>query len=132
MDSKQRPRSFKVIMASSREINALLRGSIKSAHLFAFATMAATVVICAFPSNAQSPAPGSGTKVETTTQVKAEPLSGAELWALNCNRCHTVRSPGEFTAAQWQTILMHMRVRANLPAAQAREVRKFLEAGAGK
>ena len=119
-------------MPYSKEINALLRGSLKSTHLFAIATIGSAVVTFAFSATAQTPAPGSGTKVETTTQVKAEPLSGAELWTLNCSRCHMIRSPGEFTAAQWQTILMHMRVRANIPAAQAKEIQKFLESGAGK
>jgi Dihaem cytochrome c len=123
---------FKSIMTASSEINALLRGSIKSTHLFAVATISAAVVTFAFHASAQTPAPSSGTKGETTTPVKAEPLSGAELWTLNCSRCHMIRSPGEFTAAQWRTILIHMRVRANIPAAQAREIQKFLEAGAGK
>ena len=59
-------------------------------------------------------------------------LSGIELWSIHCNRCHTYRGSNEFTAAHWQNILMHMRVRANLPAAQAREVLKYLQQGAGK
>ena len=67
-----------------------------------------------------------------TAQTKAEPLSGAELWTMNCSRCHMARNPGEFTAAQWQTIFRHMRIRANLPADQAREIQKYLESGAGK
>jgi hypothetical protein len=33
--------------------------------------------------------------------------------------------------SQWNTIMMHMRVRANLPAAQAREILKYLEENAG-
>jgi len=115
-----------------RTSKALLRSSIKWIRLFAVATIGVAVVTFAFPAAAQSPAPSSGTKVETTTQVKTELLSGAELWTLNCSRCHMIRSPGEFTAAQWRTILMHMRIRANIPAAQAREIQKFLEAGAGK
>jgi len=119
-------------MPTSKEIKGLLRRSIKSIHLFAFAIFGTAVVIIAYPAIAQTPAAASKTTAETTTPVKAEPLSGAELWTLNCSRCHTARSPGEFTAAQWQTILMHMRVRANLPATQAREVLKFLQAGAGK
>jgi len=110
---------------------ALLRGSIKWTHLFAVATIVAAATVIAFPATAQTPAPASKTKAETTTSVKAEPLS-VELWTINCSRCHMARTPGEFTAAQWQTILRHMRVRANLPASQARELQKFLEAGAGK
>ena len=87
---------------------------------------------------AQSPAPASKTKQETASasatgaSTKAEPLSGAELWTMNCSRCHMARNPGEFTAAQWRTIFRHMQIRANLPADQAREIQKYLEAGAGK
>jgi hypothetical protein len=58
-------------------------------------------------------------------------LTGAELYAINCNRCHPERYPTEFTSGQWETLITHMRVRANLPAKQAREILKYLEAGAG-
>jgi len=111
---------------------ARLHGSIKLIHLFGIATIIAVVIVIALPATAQTPAPPSKTKAETTTSVKAEPLSGVELWTLNCSRCHMARNPGEFTAAQWRTIIRHMRVRANLPASQVRELQKYLEAGAGK
>ena len=58
-------------------------------------------------------------------------LSGASLYAINCSRCHQERYPTEFNMAQWQTIMIHMRVRANLPADQAREVLKYLQENAG-
>jgi mono/diheme cytochrome c family protein len=58
-------------------------------------------------------------------------LSGAELYAISCSRCHQERYPTEFTSAQWKTIMTHMRVRANLPAAQAREILKYLQEDAG-
>jgi hypothetical protein len=58
-------------------------------------------------------------------------LSGATLYAINCSRCHQERYPTEFIAAQWKTIMIHMRVRANLPAAQAREILKYLQDDAG-
>ena len=119
-------------MPTSTETNALLCGSNKLILLFAVATIGAAVVTIASSAIAQTPAPAPETKVETTTQVKTEPLSGAELWTISCSRCHTVRSPGEYTSAQWQTIGTHMRVRANLPAAQVREILKFLQSGAGK
>jgi len=119
-------------MPAFKEISALLRASTKSIHLLALVTIAAEGVTFVSPTIAQTPASGAETKAGTTTQVKTEPLSGAELWTINCGRCHMSRSPGEFTATQWPNIIMHMRVRANLPAAQARAVRKFLESGAGK
>jgi cytochrome c5 len=102
-------------------------------YVFAVATIGAAVAAIASSAAAQTPAPASETKVENAevTQEKIE-LSGAELWTMNCNRCHMFRSSGEFTAAQWQSIMLHMRVRANIPAAQAREILKFLQAGAGK
>jgi hypothetical protein len=111
----------------------LFRVSTKLIHVFGVVAVAMAVIVLTFSATAQSPTPASKSKVETTTApVKVEPPSGAELWAMNCNRCHMARNPGEFTAAQWRTILRHMRIRANLPASQAKELQKYLEAGAGK
>ena len=58
-------------------------------------------------------------------------LTGAELYSINCNRCHPERYPTEFTSAQWKTIMTHMRVRANLPAKQAKEIQKYLQEDSG-
>ena len=63
--------------------------------------------------------------------VEKSVASGAELYTLYCSRCHQERYPTEFTAAQWKTIMIHMRVRANLPATQAREILKYLQEDAG-
>jgi mono/diheme cytochrome c family protein len=70
---------------------------------------------------------------EKKTEQKPVPkkLTGAELYAINCNRCHPERYATEFTSAQWKTIMTHMRVRANLPAAQAKLILKFLQEDAG-
>ena len=54
-------------------------------------------------------------------------LTGEQLYAINCSRCHTERYPTERTEAQWKTILMHMRVRANLPEDQAKKILKYLK-----
>lgn len=58
-------------------------------------------------------------------------LTGAELYALNCNRCHPERYPTEWNATQWKTLMTHMRVRVNLPATQAREILKYLKEESG-
>jgi cytochrome c5 len=58
-------------------------------------------------------------------------LTGAELYQLNCNRCHAERYPTEFNSGQWKTLITHMRARANLPAAQAREILKYLQEDSG-
>jgi cytochrome c5 len=77
-------------------------------------------------------------KATKETQAKVEQqkpapqeLTGQQLYAINCNRCHSERYPTEWTAAHWKTILTHMRVRANLPAEQAKEILKYLEQDAG-
>jgi hypothetical protein len=59
-------------------------------------------------------------------------LSGAELYSMNCNRCHQERYPTERTAAQWRTVLLHMRVRANLPDQQARIILQYLQDNSGR
>lgn len=51
---------------------------------------------------------------------------------MHCNRCHPERYPTERTAAQWRTILLHMRVRANLPAEHARTILKYLQENSGR
>jgi mono/diheme cytochrome c family protein len=65
------------------------------------------------------------------TKPPQKKLTGAELYAINCNRCHAERYATEFTAAQWKTIMLHMRVRANLPAAQAKLILKYLQEDSG-
>ncbi|HEX4644840.1 MAG TPA: hypothetical protein VH598_04465 [Verrucomicrobiae bacterium] len=73
-------------------------------------------------------------KESTDKKVKPAPkkLTGAELYSIHCNRCHPERYPTERTAAQWKTILLHMRVRANIPAGQARMILKYLQENSGR
>lgn len=87
------------------------------------------------------PAPATATKPAdppapkpAVKKAKAPPhkLTGAELYSMHCNRCHPERYPTERTAAQWRTILLHMRVRANLPAEQARTILKYLQDNSGR
>ncbi len=73
-------------------------------------------------------------KPEKTKEAKADKkkLSGADLYAIHCNRCHPERYATERTVAQWKTIMLHMRVRANLPAEQAKAILKYLQEDSGK
>jgi hypothetical protein len=59
-------------------------------------------------------------------------LTGAELYSINCNRCHPERYPTERTAAQWKTIMLHMQVRANIPVKQARLILQYLQENSGR
>jgi hypothetical protein len=63
---------------------------------------------------------------------KTNGLSGADLYAIHCNRCHPERYATEFTSAHWKTIMIHMRVRANLPAEQARQILQYLQQDSGQ
>jgi hypothetical protein len=54
--------------------------------------------------------------------------SGVQLWSENCARCHNMRPPDEFSGAQWDVIVHHMRLRANLTGAEARDIVTFLQA----
>jgi mono/diheme cytochrome c family protein len=67
---------------------------------------------------------------KTEARPKKE-LSGAELYAIHCNRCHAERYPAEFTDGQWKTLMLHMRVRANLPAKQAKLILEYLQDESG-
>ena len=89
---------------------------------------ASIVVVSAGDTNAPPAQAGS---VKPGKKPAKKKLTGAELYQINCNRCHAERYPTEFTPAQWKTIVTHMRVRANLPAAQAREILKYLQADSG-
>jgi hypothetical protein len=56
------------------------------------------------------------------------PKAGAQLWAENCTRCHYSRPPTQYSAQQWDLIVTHMRLRADLTGAEAREITRFLQA----
>jgi hypothetical protein len=63
------------------------------------------------------------------TKGSSNQLSGQELWSMNCQRCHNMRSPIMYNNAQWDVIVHHMRVRANLTGADARAIADFLKSG---
>jgi len=75
---------------------------------------------------------GADTNAPVAKTAEKKMLTGAELYSMHCNRCHPERYPTERTAAQWKTILLHMRVRANLPAEQARTILKYLQENSGR
>lgn len=52
---------------------------------------------------------------------------GARMWPIYCAQCHNARPGSEFAPYQWDTILMHMRTQANLPARDARAILEYLK-----
>ena len=51
---------------------------------------------------------------------------GARFYSDNCARCHNARPPVEHRPREWSIIIVHMRVAAGLPGAQARDIEAFL------
>src|SRR6266571_3807633 len=98
------------------------------------ATLVPLVLVTAAEGKTEKPPAQKSEADSSNKKPKAAPkrLSGAELYSMHCNRCHPERYPTERTAAQWKTILLHMRVRANLPAEQARTILKYLQDNSGR
>jgi hypothetical protein len=68
-------------------------------------------------------------EVAAGTAPAAIEKSGAQLWAENCIRCHNIRSPSNYSPAQWEVVMTHMRVRANLTPEEHKKILAFLKAG---
>lgn len=98
----------------------------------------APVVLADPPANSPSPPPPTNTVAAKAVSPAPEKpvvkhqLTGAELYSMHCNRCHAERYPTERTGAQWKTIMLHMQVRANLPASQAKLILNYLQENSGR
>lgn len=53
---------------------------------------------------------------------------GAEVYGYSCGRCHNARAAAERTDREWETVVDHMRVRANLTGREGRAVTAFMRA----
>ncbi len=53
--------------------------------------------------------------------------AGALAWTQNCMRCHNLRNPNERSDREWDVIVHHMRVRANLTGEEHRLIVRFLQ-----
>lgn len=95
---------------------------------------ASLALVAGADTKADAAKPEKDTPSEKQAPKKAakKKLTGAEIYSLNCNRCHPERYATEFTESQWKTIMLHMRVRANLPAEQAKAVLKYLQEDSGR
>src|SRR5437899_10180180 len=74
--------------------------------------------------------PSNGASATARASAAKTPMSnqsGATLWAQNCGHCHNIRSPDSLSDAQWDVVVLHMRVRANLTAEEHRQILAFLQ-----
>ena len=70
------------------------------------------------------------TAIESSSAVSSDSymgLSGEELWSNNCVRCHNIRPPTMYSNAQWDVIVHHMRLRANITGQEQRAIVEFLK-----
>lgn len=75
----------------------------------------------------QAPAGTAAAKQPLAAAGSAGRASGAQLWAQNCGHCHNIRTPTFYSDAQWEVVVLHMRVRANLTAEEHKEILAFLK-----
>ncbi len=64
---------------------------------------------------------------DEAAEHKALVRQGARLWGPYCGSCHNPRPAGERSPAEWDVIMLHMRVRGNLPAQDAHAILEFLK-----
>lgn len=86
--------------------------------------MVATVIACSSSKEAYTDV----TDMEATGKegFKLE-KSGAQLWGEACNRCHLAPSPADYNDTDWETISLHMRIRANLTENEITKIEEFLK-----
>ena len=68
-----------------------------------------------------------GTAAPEPESGKALVRRGARLWSPYCGACHNARPPSERSPTEWETIALHMRVRANLSARDTEALLAFLK-----
>jgi cytochrome c5 len=91
------------------------------------AVLVAAALVAGCAQNKASQAAGAPAAEPKASAAPAE-LGGAQLWAENCSQCHNARSPSDYSDAQWDLAVMHMRIQARLPGDEARKIRQFLQA----
>lgn len=53
--------------------------------------------------------------------------SGVTLWGENCQRCHNSPPSSDYSSVQWETIGLHMKVRANLGDDEIKKIVEYLQ-----
>lgn len=119
------------IMNQPSSIQPGRRSGILLALLASVIFTASIALVVAGGANAAAPPAPQASDAKPAKKPEKKKLTGTELYQINCSRCHAERYPTEFTPAQWKTLVTHMRVRANLPAAQAKEILKYLQEESG-
>ena len=90
--------------------------------------VAATSALTGCAGRGPAPAAKSGGGTDAAPASAAVSPGGAQLWAENCSRCHNIRPPQSYSDSQWEAVVMHMRMRADLTGPEQRSITQFLQA----
>ena len=93
------------------------------AGLLVLLTLGLILAGCSTPGSSGSSSAGG----VTSKKASLSNQSGATLWAQNCGHCHNIGSPDSLSDAQWDVVMLHMRIRANLTAEEHRQILAFLK-----
>ena len=70
------------------------------------------------------------TSADVTANATLDQLQqGRDLYVHNCNACHYLYSPDDFTAGTWPSILAQMAPRTNMNSSEVSLVTKYLTRG---
>lgn len=96
-----------------------------------------TLALCAAATWAQQSKPVAGSTAaaanaarpaaaatSTTKPVRTKSLDGDATYKANCARCHA--APRKFSERRMATVMVHMRVRANLTEEETKAILKYL------
>ena len=87
----------------------------------------AAAILVVVAAGGSAPANAAGNDAPIVAKAEAPTKGGPQLWAENCARCHNYRSPTSYSSAQWEVVMEHMRVRANLTAEEYTKILDFLK-----
>lgn len=65
----------------------------------------------------------------TVTATLVDLQQGRALYINNCNACHGLYSPDDYTSVQWKTIMSSMGPRTGLPASDITLITKYVSRG---
>ena len=65
----------------------------------------------------------------TSTATLTELLQGRTLYINNCNSCHGLYSPDNYTATEWKSIISNMGPRTSMSSSEILLVTKYVTRG---
>ena len=102
--------------------------------ILAISTIAAAATCLILAPGCSSQAPNASAEAPVMVQNSSSffphvKKTGGEIWAENCIRCHYLRPSTQYSPAQWDVIVSHMRMRANLNGEEQRAVYQLMTGG---